>query len=827
MRTKHWWVILLLCGLVLRAPGFEMARGAAAAPGADDPSPPSSPVKLIFIHHSCGSNWLNDSDGGLGIALRDANYFVSDTNYGWGPDNIGDRTDIGHWWEWFRGPSAITYTTALYTEYGQHASYSRLASDPGGENEIIMFKSCYPNSNLGGSLGDPIPPIDSNSLRGQSSGSTHHTVPNAQGIYIDLLSYFETHQDKLFIAVTAPPRVEGNITPTEAANARDFNDWLVNDWLSSYPHDNVAVFDFFNVLTSNGGSPSDNDLGDATGNHHRWWNDAVQHTHPVDNDYGAYADDHPNAAGNQKATGEFVELLNVYYHRWDGGAALTATLEITAPDASTTWPISSTQQIAWTATGVITRVNLSYSLGGGYRPITSNVANATGSNTYRWTTPITATTSARVRVESVLSPTTVYDVSEAFTLLDTAELTHTLHLPLLLKAPASQQPVTRLQPADLVYQGAFAYPAGDDWAYSGHALAYYPSGDPAGPSDGTPGSLYAAAHDQQDLVGEISIPVPVTTTAFSALPTASVLRPLADITGGWIDDCTYHAECIYREVDGLVYLPNIDKIAWNLRDWYNVAAYDQDSLGWSDLDMGGAQGVWHIGPRPSADDVFHNAKTCNYLFPAPTTFATQHLEGKWLIAGSTREAGALGGSQGPTLFALAPWEDGSPPTSGQTLDALALLYYPEIYPGCYDDPTQCHYPDYRAKDVWGGGAWVQTASKHAILVVGRKGLGDNCYGTPEDCGGDPCDPYKGYHAYPYQPQILFYDPDELRAVVEGTLDPWEVVPYAIHVPTIEAFDAACATLGAATYDPDRQLIYVTERTAGEFGETAVHVWTVG
>jgi hypothetical protein len=57
-------------------------------------NPPADPVRLIFIHHSCGSNWLSDSNGGLGIALRDNNYFVSDTNYGWGPDSIGSSTDI-------------------------------------------------------------------------------------------------------------------------------------------------------------------------------------------------------------------------------------------------------------------------------------------------------------------------------------------------------------------------------------------------------------------------------------------------------------------------------------------------------------------------------------------------------------------------------------------------------------------------------------------------------------------------------------------------------------------------------------------------------------
>jgi hypothetical protein len=381
-----------------------------------------------------------------------------------------------------------------------------------------------------------------------------------------------------------------------------------------------------------------------------------------------------------------------------------------------------------------------------------------------------------------------------------------------------------IQPTDLVYQGAFAYPAGDDWAYSGHALAYYSEGDPES-ADGYPGSLYAAAHAWYDLVGEITIPEPVIADDFDDLPQASVLRALTDITEGWKDNCTYNDDCIYREVDGLGYLPNINKIVWNLRDWYNVAGYDQDSLGWSELDMTGAQGVWHIGER--GNNVFHNAKTCDYLFKAPESFASQYLEGKWLIAGNHRGAGAFGGSQGPTLYALAPWEDGNPPESGQNLDALALLYYPEIYPECLDDPDECTFPNYRAKDDWGGGAWVQTADRSGILIFGRKGLGDNCYGTPEECGGDACDPYKGYHAYPYEPQILFYDPGELEQVIAGTRQPWEVVPYEVYRPLNEVIDQECATLGAAAYDQERRLIYVTEQTAGPWGETVVHVWEVG
>ncbi|EKQ54486.1 MAG: parallel beta-helix repeat (two copies), partial [Methanobacterium sp. Maddingley MBC34] len=280
--------------------------------------PPTNATKLIFIHHSTGQNWLDDDNGDLGIALMNNNYYVSDTNYGWGPDSIGSYTDIGHWWSWFRGPESSSYLAALYTESGQHSSYTRLGTDPGGENQIIMFKSCFPNSALRGNPDDPVPSIDNNPLRGQDSGSSYHTVANAKGIYIDLLEYFKTRQDKLFIVITAPPLTD----PTYSSNARIFNQWLVNDWLNDYPYQNVFVFDFYNVLTTNGGNPNINDLNQETGNHHRWWNNTIQHKVNGDDDSNSNVleyptgDDHPSQAGNLKATAEFLPLLNLAYNQW-------------------------------------------------------------------------------------------------------------------------------------------------------------------------------------------------------------------------------------------------------------------------------------------------------------------------------------------------------------------------------------------------------------------------------------------------------------------------------------------------------------------------------
>lgn len=314
MTSKPWTMTFLLIAVLLLSGSWEMVYSATT-------SPPANAVKLIFIHHSTGENWLADENGGLGLALRNNNYFVSDTNYGWGPGAIGDLTDIGYWWTWFCGSQSSTYLSALYSESGQNSGgYSRLAADPGGENEIVLFKSCFPNSHLGGSSSAPAT-TGQNPLRGQDASSEYMTVANAKGIYNDLLTYFVTRQDKLFIAITAPPLGANDTDADHAANARAFNNWLVNDWLDTYPYNNVAVFDFYNVLTSNAGNASQNDAGTATGNHHRWWNNAVQHLQTVAYNMAAYPSDawdsHPTAAGNQKATTEFVPLLNYYYSRWE------------------------------------------------------------------------------------------------------------------------------------------------------------------------------------------------------------------------------------------------------------------------------------------------------------------------------------------------------------------------------------------------------------------------------------------------------------------------------------------------------------------------------
>jgi len=294
--SASFLLVVLLC----------MSAGVLAA----DTSPPASPVKLVFIHHSTGGNWLADSNpdgiyGELGKALMNNNYYVSATNYGWGPDGIGDNTDIIHWPDWFTGADSSAVLSRLYAETGQniqeYGAWSRLSSDPGGENVIVMFKSCFPNSDL---FGDP-------DDAAAATVNDQYTVANAKAVYNNILTYFASRRDKLFVVITAPPQNEGEYaadyqTPGQrAANARAFNNWLVNDWRDGYAYHNVAVFDYYNVLT-------------AADNHHRITSGNVEHVINTAYNFAGYPSDdsHPNTEGQQKATTEFVPLLNHFYNRW-------------------------------------------------------------------------------------------------------------------------------------------------------------------------------------------------------------------------------------------------------------------------------------------------------------------------------------------------------------------------------------------------------------------------------------------------------------------------------------------------------------------------------
>jgi hypothetical protein len=378
----------------------------------------------------------------------------------------------------------------------------------------------------------------------------------------------------------------------------------------------------------------------------------------------------------------------------------------------------------------------------------------------------------------------------------------------------------RLTQNDITYVGAFRLPKETNGAsrfgYGGGALALNPQGDPNGPNDGYPGSLYIVGHENDQMVAEVNIPVPKDqrNKALSTLNTAAFLQAFGDVTGGF--GRTFDAGNGYR-VDGLAYLDaqgaqRSPKIYWTARTYYNVDTSDDLSHGMSETNIANpqAKGMWRLGD-------YTGMITGGYIFPVPKYFADAYLGRKRLISGLFTQQGVSATSQGPALFAYAPWLDdqsnrGLP--NGTKLSATELLYYP--YTTIFNrggDPIG-NFPDHQVPDHWEAATWVNTLSKHAVIVVGRRSMADTYYG---DARPDDCDIYKGYHGEPYEPRILFYDPAELALAADGKKDPTTIVPYLEWDPS-QFFTPTCSwDLTGAAYDEAHKNLYIMHSFADSEG----------
>jgi hypothetical protein len=337
---------------------------------------------------------------------------------------------------------------------------------------------------------------------------------------------------------------------------------------------------------------------------------------------------------------------------------------------------------------------------------------------------------------------------------------------------------------DFVYLGAFKLECDDDaCSYNLTDLGTAPNG-----------GLWVTDHVYDYAVRRIGIlEVPLDSHVFDALPEAPTLEgPLA--TGG----CPGSSTDI-SGVEGVGVEP-----ASTCRDWYNVTG----EYGPVFYRSPGAS-IEEIGPRA---DPFHPNKFGAYLFALPSDWvADQGLGLKTLVTGFSREAGANGGSQGPALFAFDP---------DNPVDAIDLLYYREIYPGCPYEGN-CDFVGYESADSWMGADWVRSGNQNAILVAGVK-AGSTCYGEAVECG-DPCRSSKGYHGYPYTAKILFYDPTDLEAWLRGEVEPFEILPYAEWTPE-ELWAQECPSVGGMAFDESSGRLYLAERSAGPFGRGIIHVY---
>jgi len=218
--------------------------------------------------------------------------------------------------------------------------------------------------------------------------------------------------------------------------------------------------------------------------------------------------------------------------------------------------------------------------------------------------------------------------------------------------PSEPLPGSLIHPSDLAYAGAFRLPgdAPDEvgWLWSGEALTYYPEGDPTGPADGFPGSLFGTGHNWNQHISEISIPAPVVSPGknLDELNAAETLQPFQDIRGGAFD------WPLEQPRAGLEYLPPQGEQATGKLYFCWAPHLDEGatnpSHGWAELDLSSPQpaGPWRIGE-------YWNYVTTDYIFAIPQPWADAYVPGMRLATGRYRDGGQA--SLGPSLFAIGPW----------------------------------------------------------------------------------------------------------------------------------------------------------------------------
>jgi hypothetical protein len=222
----------------------------------------------------------------------------------------------------------------------------------------------------------------------------------------------------------------------------------------------------------------------------------------------------------------------------------------------------------------------------------------------------------------------------------------------------------RLSPDALNYVGAFRLPeSGEDISWCSGVQAYRHGGDPQGPSDGYPGSLFGIGHVWYTKAFEVGIPSPIVASQFSSLPVAPLLQSPVDIIDPISD----------AELKGLEYLPpqpgqSSGKLYVSFGSHYQYSRRPTHGFTDPSLSNPNPKGPWYVGD----EDKVNGINTNEYIFSIPQDWAVANVAGKRLACGRHREGQA---SSGPTIIAYGPWLDGNPPPPDAELSATPLLLY--------------------------------------------------------------------------------------------------------------------------------------------------------
>jgi len=190
--------------------------------------PVSSNARGIFLHHSTGDYVWN---GGVPAAMDvrndqlGTNYVIEERNY---PDNP---------WPWENYPSDY---------YRLWIGGEGSTTDPDIHNletlcsqyTLIIWKHCYPVTNIGPDSGSTDP------------SSSYKSLANYKAAYTALKQKMRSFPNNRFIVWSGAVEQQSNCSPEQAQRLKAFHDWIIGTW--DEKGDNIYVFDFWQLETGGG-----------------------------------------------------------------------------------------------------------------------------------------------------------------------------------------------------------------------------------------------------------------------------------------------------------------------------------------------------------------------------------------------------------------------------------------------------------------------------------------------------------------------------------------------------------------------------------------------
>jgi len=219
------------------------------------------------------------------------------------------------------------------------------------------------------------------------------------------------------------------------------------------------------------------------------------------------------------------------------------------------------------------------------------------------------------------------------------------------------------------------------------------------------------------------------------------------------------------------------------------------------------------------------------VFQAPQSWATTHTGGRSLIIGNTYISGCGVPSNGPSLYAVAPWESGNLPENGEFVSAVELLRY----------SSNGELDNRNINSSWDefseGGAFLTVMDQSAVAISYRRSMGDVWYGYSNGVNNceynipAPAVGLRGVGATDWAAGLLLYNPDDLAAVANGSSESWDPLPYVGYdLARFSIREGGGKEAGAIGYDRNNGYLYFIEHNGDpgyEFGYSLIHVWGVG